>query len=442
MSIKNDWNSVPPLENAIDPNPLIVFPDRPLDQVIQLMSQPNAENCLLPGLSSKPSPSGTGSHRCVLVIDNQELVGIFTERDAIEWMASHRLDTGTQTSIGQVMQRDLITLTKTARQDIFAALSLLREHQIRYLPVVNIHGRVIGIVTPETIRACVQPANLLQWRMVKDVMIAEVFYVPDTQSVEGLIDLMAKQEASCVVITAAEHANYSMSNGAPTAVGMITEQEILQCQVHHLDLSQTMARDIMSTPVLAIAPNQSLWMANQKMQQHQTRRLVVCGDRGELLGLLTHNCILRVFDVLEMSSVIEGLQQSVAQQTIALTNSNQQLQAEIAERQRTEDKLQELNQELENRVSERTIALQASNDELIAEIIRRKQVQEALRESQERLWSLIQTAGSVIIFSWPRSSDFTVEFRSGTSLWLARYRSLRRKLFRFMCALGNARPGR
>lgn len=50
---------------------------------------------------------------------------------------------------------------------------------------------------------------------------------------------------------------------------------------------------------------------------------------------------------------------------------------------------------------ERTIALQTSNDELIAEIIRRKQVQEALRESQERLWSLIQTAGSVIIFLGP-----------------------------------------
>ncbi len=426
MSIKNDWNSVPPLENAIDPNPLIVLPDRPLDQVIELMSQANAHNCRLPGFTSAPSQIDTGSHRCVLVMENQQLLGIFTERDIIDLIATHRLNTPNQITIDRVMRRSVVTLTKTEHQDIFAALSLLREHKIRYLPVLDINRKLIGIVTPETIRACVQPANLLQWRTVRDVMITEVFQGSETTSVASLIQLMAKQKTSCIVITAAEDKigdakaigsdpvtqpstdrNYhslsasKVSQAPLMALGIVSEQEILQCQVLEMNLEKTLARDIMSTPILKIAPQESLWVANQQMQQHQTHRLVVCGDRGEVLGLLTHHCILQVFDVLEMSNVIEGLQNSIAKQTIQLLKSNEQLHQEIKERQRNEEKLQKLNHELEKRVMERTIALQTSNDELIAEMIRRKQVQEALRESQERLWSLIQTAGSVIIFLGP-----------------------------------------
>jgi diguanylate cyclase (GGDEF)-like protein/PAS domain S-box-containing protein len=426
MSIKNDWNSVPPLENAIDPNPLIVLPDRPLDQVIELMNQANAHNCRLPGFTSQPSQIDTGSHRCVLVMENQQLLGIFTERDIIDLIATQSLNNPNQITIDRVMRRSVITLTKTEHQDIFAALSLLREHQIRYLPVLDIHRKLIGIVTPETIRACVQPANLLQWRTVRDVMITEVFQGSETNSVASLIQLMAKEKTSFIVITAAEDKigdakaigsdpvtqpntarNYHSLSASKVsqlplmALGIVSEQEILQCQVLEMNLEKTQARDIMSSPILKIAPNESLWVANQQMQQHQTHQLVVCGDRGELLGLLTHHCILQVFDVLEMSSVIEGLQQSIAEQTIQLIKSNEQLHQEIKERQRTEEKLQKLNYELENRVMERTIALQTSNDELIAEMIRRKQVQEALRESQERLWSLIQTAGSVIIFLGP-----------------------------------------
>ncbi len=426
MSIKNDWNSVPPLENAIDPNPLIVLPDRPLDQVIELMNQPNTHNCRLPGFTSEPTQIDTGSHRCVLVMENQQLMGIFTERDIIDLIANNSLNNLNQITIAQVMRAKVITLTKTEHQDIFAALSLLREHQIRYLPVLDIHRKLIGIVTPETIRACVQPANLLQWRTVRDVMITEVFQGSETTSVASLIQLMAKEKTSFIVITAAEDKigdakaigsdpvtqpstarNYhslsasKVSQAPLMALGIVSEQEILQCQVLEMNLEKTLARDIMSTPILKIAPQESLWVANQQMQQHQAHQLVVCSDRGEVLGLLTHHCILQVFDVLEMSSVIEGLQQSIAEQTIQLLKSNEQLHQEIKERQRTEEKLQKLNHELEKRVMERTIALQTSNDELIAEMIRRKQVQEALRESQERLWSLIQTAGSVIIFLGP-----------------------------------------
>ncbi|WP_422894314.1 CBS domain-containing protein [Phormidium pseudopriestleyi] len=42
----------------------------------------------------------------------------------------------------------------------------------------------------------------------------------------------------------------------------------------------------MSSPVFAISPEDSLWIALLKMQQHHVGRLAVTGIRGELLGII------------------------------------------------------------------------------------------------------------------------------------------------------------
>lgn len=88
-----------------------------------------------PGFTSEPSQLDTASHCCVLVMENYQLLGIFTERDIIDLIAT---------------DRSVVTLTKTEHQDIFAALSLLRQHKIRYLPVLDINQKLIGIVTHNT----------------------------------------------------------------------------------------------------------------------------------------------------------------------------------------------------------------------------------------------------------------------------------------------------
>ena len=55
---------------------------------------------------------------------------IATERDFAE------------TAVGKVMSRELITLTASGTEDVFTALNLLRQHSIRYLPIVNESDRL------------------------------------------------------------------------------------------------------------------------------------------------------------------------------------------------------------------------------------------------------------------------------------------------------------
>ncbi|MGQ4647837.1 CBS domain-containing protein [Lyngbya aestuarii] len=62
-------------------------------------------------------------------------------------------------------------------------------------------------------------------------------------------------------------------------VGIITERDIVQFQSLQLDLSQTKAETVMSTPLFMLSPEDSLWTAHQEMQQRYLRRLVVSWGR-------------------------------------------------------------------------------------------------------------------------------------------------------------------
>ena len=112
----------------------------------------------------------------------------------------------------------------------------------------------------------------------------------------------------------------------------------------------------MSAPLFCLSPESSLQVARQEMERQRVRHIVVCSDRGEMLGILTQMSILRALDPLEMYEVIKGLQQEVCQ-----------LEAEKVER------LQEQRLELENKVRERTATIeqQASHEKILSRISKR-----------------------------------------------------------------------
>ena len=83
------------------------------------------------------------------------------------------------------------------------------------------------------------------------------------------------------------------------------------------------------------------------MQQRLVRRLVVTGEQGELLGIVTQSNLLRVLDPMEMSAVIDVLHNSVAQRSselqkaiASLSLTNATLESEIATRVQAEVRLQ------------------------------------------------------------------------------------------------------
>ncbi|MCC3454421.1 EAL domain-containing protein [Microcoleus sp. PH2017_08_TRC_O_A] len=369
--IKNDSSKhLPTLDQVIDRYPLTVAPDTPLAEVITLMGQRRG-SCSLnadipptdiyPQLTEIPNPLTSSALRdargiCVFVVEqsleksdsqsaqNSQLQGIFTERDLVDLIASGK--NLKNVTIAEVMQQPAATLTKGEDRDIFSALILLGQQRIHHLPILDSDGQLLGVITPESIRqGMVQPANILKMRLVKEVMTAQVIQAPVTSSVISLAELMAQHRVSCVVITAPTE--LSMNLSFPIPLGIVTERDIVEFQALDIDLSQTIAETVMSSPLFSLKPEDSLWVAHQEMQQRLVRRLVVTAEGGELLGIVTQSTLLSVLDPMEMSGAIDILHASVQEQTselqkaiASLSLTNSRLEQEIVTRKQAEVRLQ------------------------------------------------------------------------------------------------------
>jgi signal transduction histidine kinase len=411
------------LTPAIETHFLSVAPNTPLVDVITLMSQ--FRSCMLPDFGSDHNISTVnvvpetiacfGQEKqmlievaetaggCVLVVEDSQLLGIFTERDIVRLTACGI--SLANLTVNQVMTHPPVTLQQSQEYDVFTALGLFRQHHIRHLPIVNECGQPVGIVTHDSIRRAMKPVNLLtRLRYVKDVMTAQVVHAPVTASVLNLAKLMTEHQVSCVVITQERgtHEEELFSNqgvqeqesltSSPsshphslTPIGIVTERDIVQFQALELDLSRMIAQDVMSTPLFCLRPSDSLWYAHEEMHRHHVRRLIVLGNQEELVGIVSQTSLLQVLNPADMYGVIELLQQVVEERTSELKTTNERLRHEIVERERAELALLEAHDQLKIQVEERTAQLTETNAQLQQDIQERLRVEAALRQSETKL---------------------------------------------------------
>ncbi|MEB3335827.1 MAG: CBS domain-containing protein, partial [Leptolyngbyaceae bacterium] len=388
------------LKQAIDISPLVVSPDTLLREAIALMSNARGTCSLNPLDSTITSTLQEARASCVLVMEGARLVGIVTERDLVRLMATGM--NSEQTRISEVMTRQIIILNQSQCQDLLSILSVFRRYQIRHLPIVDDQEQLVGLVTHDSIRAWLRPTDLLRFRLLSEVMTSQVVKAPASISVLRLAQLMAEHRVSCVVIVESETSPGSpeidldsalsaadVLAGSPPLVypvGMVTERDLVQFQALELDFLKVSAQDVMSTPLFCLGPQDSLWLAHQQMLERRVQRLVVTGDQGELLGIVTQTSLLQTLDPVELHTTVNFLQEKVLQ-----------LEAEKIEL------LQNRNLELTTQVEEQVIALQeqSQRDQLLtivaARIRQSLELGEILNTAVTEIRQLLQ-ADRVIIY--------------------------------------------
>ena len=280
-------------------------PETLLWDVVNLMSGTAGRSCLIDNLDSGEQAVGVSEVRssCVLVVENQQLLGIFTERDLVRLTATNMDFLGVK--ITEVMISPVITIKKANFRDIFAALFLFRRYGIRHLPMVDEDNLLVGLISQDSLRRVLRPANLLKLRRVREVMTPQVVHASMNTSVLRIAQLMAKHRVSCVVIVESDLEDMLRP------VGIVTERDLVQFQSLHLPLSSISAQEVMSTPLFLLQPDDSLWNAHQEMLRRRVRRLVVSWNWGQGLGIVTQSSLLRVFDPMEMYGVIDTLQHTI-----------------------------------------------------------------------------------------------------------------------------------
>ena len=421
------------LEQAIDRYPLTAGPETSLAVAIALMSQLQ-NSCPLvktpfsvrPGWrSTEASPPDKVRARCLLVVQNQQtittgnlsdnpsrglLIGILTPADLVRLIASGKIRQPKQKvalhkiPISEVMSPVSVSLTESDDQDVFTALyPYFASTEFAICRSSINSGHLVGVLTRERIRQVLQPSNILKLRRVAELMTTPIT-APHTASLLSITELMSEHQVSCVVITKNKEVTMEKPKDDSTSIfhysfhqplGIITEYDIVQAQFLELNFEQTPAQKVMRTPLQFLEPSDSLWTAHKQMQHQQVQRLVVCGGRGELLGIITQTSLLRVLDPTEMYRVVKQLQQSVYQ-----------LQSEKLEL------LQSRNAKLEQQVRERTAKLheQVQRDRLLTQISLRihqsLNLEEILHASVDEVRQLLQ-ADRVAIVRW-ESSNFGI----------------------------------
>ncbi len=86
----------------------------------------------------------------LVVHDNDQLEGIFTERDVLRRVVAARRDPA-QVKVGDVMTSDVIVCEPEC--SIEDARNIFRTKRIRHLPVVNKQGRLEGMISIGDINA-------------------------------------------------------------------------------------------------------------------------------------------------------------------------------------------------------------------------------------------------------------------------------------------------
>ena len=80
----------------------------------------------------------------LLVVEDGQLEGIFSERDLLERVVAEGRDPES-TAIGEVCSRNVATVRETA--DPATCARLIRDRGFRHLPVVDKGGRPVGILS-------------------------------------------------------------------------------------------------------------------------------------------------------------------------------------------------------------------------------------------------------------------------------------------------------
>ncbi|MDR9403884.1 MAG: CBS domain-containing protein, partial [Halothece sp. Uz-M2-17] len=256
-----------------------------------------------------------------LVAQKGRVKGIFTERDLVQLIAETTRDLK-EISLREVMTSPVTTLQLHEKTNIFRVLEVIRNCQIRHLPVVDQENNLLGLIAHNSLCRALQPENLLKLKRVDEVMSENVCCAFGQATLLDIARQMAQDSVSCIVIV--EETSNQTEIVQP--IGILTERDMVQFQVSGLDFSAIAAETVMSQPLQLLAPDQSLWEAKVKMDQLRVRRLVVAGENGELKGIVTQTSLLQALDPKEITETISALQTTLTEKTTALEEAKRKLE--------------------------------------------------------------------------------------------------------------------
>lgn len=271
-------------------NVIQVLPETPLPEAISLMEENNIS--------------------CLVVVEDNHPVGIFTERDLV-FLAS----LGSRPShfiVKDVMSTSVVTAPE--KLELFEAYRLLESNKIRHLVLVDGKGEVVGVVTQTDIINKLGLEYFIELKSIDKIMTHEVVTISKGYSVSDAVRRMAEHSISCIVV---ENDRFP--------IGILTERDIVRFIRKGEDTVNLIVDEVMSQPVELVKPDITVHEAANLMNQKRIRRMVVADPDGRIAGLITQHDIVKNFEL----NYIKFLKEVINEKEKALLETERLLSEKI-----------------------------------------------------------------------------------------------------------------
>lgn len=424
-SLNNGFNqqliNLPNLSQIIDYSPLTISADSCVMEAINLINQ--TQNYQFNNRLKQ-------TNDYVLVVNQNELQGIFTIKDVLRVIALNINLLGVK--IAEVMTQPLITLKASASEHILTVFILLEQHCIQHLPIVDNAGKLIGIITEK---------NLLQALNIEKIVgimeaLRENFAESNTEhkpvnqqlevirwQISNYLREWGKTNIDC-------HPKINEELQETLEELQIAEEELRQ-QNEQLIFSReiTEAERLRYQNLFEFAPDGYFVTDNLGIIQeaNQAASSLLSVSQKALIGkpLVVFIAEKYRFDFVSRLRKLQNLQewemylqprrgspfpgkvrvnplydnQGNSTRFLWSISDVSEQHAALHEREKLETALRQNSDLLEINVAERTAELIIANEQLQREIIERENIQQSLIESEERL-SLAMAAGNTAIWDW------------------------------------------
>ena len=133
---------------------------------------------------------------------------------------------------------------------------------------------------------------------VKDIMKKPVFSVDSSMTVKDAAEMMNDAKVGCMVVT---------ENNA--VVGILTERDFVRKIVAHGKPFSTKIKDVMSSPLIVINPDETVWELAYLMKTRRIHRVPVV-ENERLVGIASASDLTKLCSVgsdSEMSRLCEQI---------------------------------------------------------------------------------------------------------------------------------------
>ena len=284
------------LNEILTPNVISVSPTTPVSEAIRTMRSNNIS--------------------CIVVLEGNEPIGIFTERNVVQVLAERGADFDDR-EIRELMSSPVLTANKNT--EMYTAYNLLVTHKIRRLVVVDDENHAIGVVTQSNLIEHIGYEYFIEIKKVSEVMTKRLFTISEDVTVSQALSDMARESLSCLVVAQDDR-----------PVGILTERDVARLLVDRGDVWQLKVEEVMSSPVQTLSQQTPVHEAAKIMQQEKIRRVVVVDEDGKIVGLTTQSDIVKglqgkyietLKEVIKEKEVkIESTSRDLAEKTVYLDN--------------------------------------------------------------------------------------------------------------------------